>query len=92
MEEKDSFPDRQRDNLHGVEERLSALNERYGDRLTVSVVNPRSIAAFIDNIRYGVRPGVPVWVLDRKKIYEGLPDPATLQNTIDEKMGLDHSL
>jgi hypothetical protein len=87
LEEKDSFPEQQ-DNLREVQERLQALRERYGGRLDISVVNPRSIKAFLDNIRYGVRPGVPVWVLDRKKVYEGLPDVADLQSVIDEKMGL----
>jgi hypothetical protein len=87
LEEKDSFPEQQ-NNLHVVEELLRALKERYGERLDVSVVNPRNIMAFWDNIRYGVRPSVPVWVLDRKKVYEGLPDLAHLQSLIDEKMGL----
>jgi hypothetical protein len=63
------------------------LRDRYGERLDVSVVDPRNIMAFWDNIRYGVRPSRPTWVLDRRKFCDGLPDLAALQSAIDEKMG-----
>jgi hypothetical protein len=41
--------------------------------------------ALWDNIRYGVRASRPAWILDRKKIGEGVLDLNVLQNAIDEK-------
>ena len=87
-EEKDSVPGWQQ-NLRMVDELVQVLKDRYEDRLDISVVNPRSIRAFWDNIRYKVRPFVPVWVLDREKFCEGVPDLADLQNAIDSRMKTD---
>jgi hypothetical protein len=81
-EEKDSSAGRQQ-NLRMVGEFVQVLKDRYEDRLNISVVNPRSIRAIWDDIRYGVRPSVPVWVLDGKKIFEGVPDLKSLQGAID---------
>jgi hypothetical protein len=65
---------------------LRALRDRYGQHLDISIVDPRNIMALWDNIRYGVRPSRPVWILDRRKIFEGIPELADLQGTIDAKM------
>jgi hypothetical protein len=69
-----------------VGELLRSLRERYGNRLDISVVDPRNILALWDNIRYGVRASKPAWILDRKKIGEGVLNLTDLQNAIDEKM------
>ena len=66
-------------------ELLCALRDRYGDSVDIHIVDPRNIMALWDNIRYSVRPSRPVWVLDRKKFYEGVPDLAILERAIDEK-------
>ena len=65
---------------------LRSLRERYGSRLDVSIVDPRNILSLWDNIRYSVRASKPVWILDRKKIGEGVLNLADLQNAIDEKI------
>jgi hypothetical protein len=69
-----------------VGELLCSLKERYGNRLDISIVDPRNIVALWDNIRYGVRVSKPAWILDRKKIGEGVLNLEDLQNAIDEKM------
>jgi hypothetical protein len=56
--------------------------------LDISIVDPRNVLALWDNIRYGVRPSKPTWILDRKKFYEGVPDLAVLQRAIDERASL----
>jgi hypothetical protein len=86
--EKDSFPERPQ-NFRAVNELIQVLKDYYGDRLEISVVNPRSVRALLDNIRYKVRPFVPVWVLDREKICEGLPDLADLRNAIDGRIQME---
>ena len=65
---------------------LRNLRERYGSRLDVSIVDPRNILSLWDNIRYSVRASKPVWILDRKKIGEGVLNLTDLQNAIDEKI------
>jgi hypothetical protein len=69
-----------------VGELLRNLRERYGSRLDVSIVDPRNILSLWDNIRYSVRASRPVWILDRKKIGEGVLNLADLQNAIDTKI------
>ncbi|MDR1874069.1 MAG: hypothetical protein LBQ90_03520 [Synergistaceae bacterium] len=81
-EEKASFP-RQQENIQGVGKLLCAIRERYGEKVDVSVVDPRNILAFWDNIRFRVRPSTPVWVLDRKKVFEGVPELENLQGVLD---------
>jgi hypothetical protein len=84
-EEKASFPEQQ-DRIQKVGKILRALQERYGDRVDVSIVDPRNIIAFWDNIRYRVRPAIPVWILKRKKIFEGVPGLEELQSVIDAEL------
>ncbi|MDR2179826.1 MAG: hypothetical protein LBP21_05930 [Synergistaceae bacterium] len=62
------------------------MTARYGSRLDVSIVDPRNIVSLWDNIRYGVRVAQPTWILDRKKIGEGVLNLEYLQNAIDEKI------
>jgi hypothetical protein len=85
VREKDSLSEWRQD-FRAVDELIQVLKDFYGDRLDISVVNPRSLRAFWDNFRYKVRPFVPVWVLDREKICEGLPDLAELRNAIDKRI------
>ena len=65
---------------------MRALRERYGEHVEICVMDPRNILAFFDNIRYHVRPSRPTWILNRKKICEGIPDLAVLQEAIDETL------
>jgi hypothetical protein len=65
---------------------LRALIDRYGNKLDISIINFRSILSLWENIRYGARASRPTWVLDGKKFCDGLPDLASLQSAIDEKI------
>jgi hypothetical protein len=53
----------------------------------VYIVDPRKPLALWDNIRYRVRPATPVWILGRKKIFDGIPDLADLEKAIDAELG-----
>lgn len=81
-EEKASFPAQQ---IHAEEigRLLRALRERYGERLDVSVVDPRNMLALWDNIRFRIRPSRPAWILENKKLFEGIPELGELQSAID---------
>lgn len=84
-EEKASFPEQQR-HTESIGRLLRALRERYGERLDVSVVDPRNMLALWDNIRFRIRPSRPAWILENRKCFEGIPDLDELQNLIDAAM------
>jgi hypothetical protein len=86
LEKEEPFPERQKNRL-AVGGVLRALIDRYGDKLDISIIDSRNILYLWDIIRYGARASNPVWLLDRKKFCDGLPDLAALQNAIDEKIG-----
>lgn len=81
-EDKASFPKLQ-ENIESVGEILRVLRDRYGDKVEVSLVDPRNMLAFWDNIRYRIRPAAPAWILGGKKIFEGIPGLAELQRALD---------
>jgi hypothetical protein len=81
-EEKASFP-QQQDHIQRVGGILRVLRDRYGERLDISIVDPRNILAFWDNIRFRVCPSTPAWILENKKFFEGIPELDTLLETID---------
>jgi hypothetical protein len=72
-----------RDHIEAVGALLRALRERYGNKVEVSIVDPRNLLAFWDNIRFQIRPAMPAWILGRKKIFEGIPNLAELQRLLD---------
>ncbi|MDR1932828.1 MAG: hypothetical protein LBQ57_08420 [Spirochaetales bacterium] len=62
---------------------LRAIQEHYGKRLEVSVIDPRNITALWDAIRYRIKLGTPAWVLGRRKIFQGVPEFEKLKEAID---------
>ncbi|MDR1740243.1 MAG: hypothetical protein LBR38_00120 [Synergistaceae bacterium] len=62
------------------------LKERYGSSLEIAMVDPRNLIALWDNIRYGVRPARPTWVLGKTKIFDGIPEAAVLTDAIDREL------
>ena len=87
MEEKDSLF-QQQENIKAVGELLRVVKDCYGDKINISITDPRDIFSVWDNVRYRVqmRPSIPAWILDRKKICDGIPDLRDLQRAIDEKL------
>jgi hypothetical protein len=67
---------------------LRVVQDRYGDKVKVTIKDPRNILAVWDNIRYRVqvKPPLPAWILDSKKICDGVPELADLERAIDEKL------
>ncbi|HPI99099.1 MAG TPA: hypothetical protein PLV56_10165 [Synergistales bacterium] len=80
-EELESLP--QGRNLAQIGEILNHIREKYGDRVEVSIIDPRSIISIIDNIRYNIKSSKPTWVLDGKKIFEEIPSWEELESRID---------
>ncbi len=80
-EEMKSFP--LTDDRNRVGSLLIRLRERYGDRLRVDLIDPRNIAFLFDIFRYHVKSTEPVWILDGKVIFRGLPEWENLCDTID---------
>jgi len=61
---------------------LSGIRETFGDKVRISVMDPRSIFSIFDLFRYRVRGTDPVWILNGKKAFEGVPSREELQQSI----------
>jgi hypothetical protein len=94
MEGKDSLSQeealqRRQDDIDAVENLLEDLKERYGERLKIKTADPRYVLTWWDDIRFGVRPATPAWILNGKKLCDGVPSLAVLQDAIGiEEKGL----
>jgi len=64
-------------------ELLRSLKERYGDRVQISVVDPRNPLVLWYAIRYRAWASFSTWVLNSKKIFEGIPELEELERLID---------
>ena len=80
-EERRSLP--QGNNLDQIGSILADLRKKYGDALEISIIDPRSIISILDNIRYNVKSSRPTWVLDGRKIFEGIPSWEDLEKSIN---------
>ena len=74
--------------MQAIGELLRTVRDRYGDKVKISIKDPRFITTVWDNLRYSVqvRPPLPAWIVDRKKICDGVPELADLERVIDEKL------
>ena len=74
--------------MQAIGELLRSVKDRYGDKVKVCVKDPRFITSVWDNVRYKVQmcPSLPAWIVDRKKICDGIPKLADLERAIDEKL------
>ena len=61
---------------------LSGIRETFGDRVHISVMDPRSIFSFFDLFRYRVRGTDPVWILNGRKVFEGVPSREEIEKSI----------
>ena len=65
---------------------LQSLKERYGDKLDVSVVDPRSPLVLWYALRYQAWATFFTWVLNSKKIFHGIPQLEELERLIDAEL------
>ena len=65
---------------------MRSLKERYGDRLDVSVVDPRNPLALWDVIRYWAWSPCTAWIVNHKKIFVGIPEFEELERVIDDAL------
>lgn len=72
------------DTMADISALLSGIRETFGDRVDISVMDPRSIFSFFDLFRYRVRGTDPVWILNGRKAFEGVPSQDELEQSIRE--------
>jgi len=65
---------------------LQSLKERYGDKLEVSVVDFRNPIVLWYALRYQAWATYSTWILNRKKIFEGIPQLEELERLIDAEL------
>ncbi|MDR0654008.1 MAG: hypothetical protein LBG12_11995 [Synergistaceae bacterium] len=69
-----------------VKKLIGAVKERYGERVDVSVVNSWGFFSLWDVVRLGIKPSVPTWVMNSRKIHEGVPSQDGLFEAIDAEL------
>jgi hypothetical protein len=62
---------------------METLVERYGDALEVRIKNSWGFFTFREVVRLKITPRIPTWVMDGRKIYEGVPNVKILCKAID---------
>lgn len=80
-EELGSLP--QSRNLDAIGALLTRIREKYGERVDISIIDPRNMLSIFDNIRYNVKSTEPTWILDNRKIFVGIPSWHDLEDKID---------
>ena len=70
-----------------MNELFKSLKERYGDKVNISVVDPRNPLVLWYAIRYGAWATFTTWVLNGRKVFEGIPKPEELERFIDSELG-----
>jgi hypothetical protein len=70
-----------------MRELLRSLKERYRDKVHISIVDPRNPLVLWYAIRYGAWASFSTWVLNGKKIFEGIPEIEELERFIDSETG-----
>ena len=69
----------QRRNVEAVGELLRYIRKEFGSSVEVTIIDPRAwILSFIDLFRYNVKATKPVWVINGKKFFEGIPSKEDL--------------
>ena len=77
---------KQQENINAIRKLLQSLKERYGDKLDVSVVDSRDPFVLWYALRYGAWATVSTWILNRKKIFKGIPQLEELERLIDAEL------
>ena len=65
---------------------LRSLKEHYGDKLHISVVDPRNPLVLWYGLRYGAWASFTTWLLNSKKVFEGIPTLEELERMIDSEL------
>ena len=65
---------------------LQSLEKRYGNNVRISVVDPRNPLILWYSIRYGAWATFSTWILNGKKIFEGIPKFEELKRLIDSEL------
>lgn len=63
------------------------VSREFGTRVELDLIDPRNMFFLLDVLRYGVKPTEPVWVLDGKIAFRGVPEWKDLRAVIEESLG-----
>ena len=75
-----------RDAVSAIRELLSKTRETFGESVEISVMDPRSIFSFVDNFRYNIKGTAPAWIVDGKKVFEGVPEWDEWEKVLSEAL------
>jgi hypothetical protein len=72
--------------VHRIADIMQELEHRYGERVDLSVEDPSDLLSLWNSFRYRVRSDTPAWILDGKKVFEGVPELSQLFDAIDAQL------
>jgi hypothetical protein len=78
-----SRPGEHAEKLSGL---LVELRARFGGRLEISVENSWGFFALWSVLRLGITPSKPTWVMNGKKLFEGVPDVEYLVSAVEREI------
>ena len=62
------------------------MEKRYGGKVSISVVDPRNPFVLWYAIRYGAWATFTTWLLNGKKVFEGIPKVEELEYLINSEL------
>lgn len=71
-------------NRETLSEMLKNLHEYYGKKINLSIHDPRNISSLPADIKHNIKLSEPTWILDGKKIFEGIPEWEDIKNELEK--------
>ncbi|HOV28565.1 MAG TPA: hypothetical protein PLY83_00585 [Synergistales bacterium] len=83
----DSFP--MRTDRESVGRLLVKVRDTFGDRIEIDILDPRCSFWIFDLVRFRVKSTEPVWILDGKLLFRGIPGWTELEGVLAERLGME---
>ncbi len=83
----ESFP--MRTDRESVGRLLVKVRDTFGDRIEIDILDPRCSFWIFDLVRFRVKSTEPVWILDGKLLFRGIPGWTELEGVLAERLGME---
>jgi len=68
---------------------LVKVRDTFGDRIEIDILDPRCSFWIFDLVRFRVKSTEPVWILDGKLLFRGIPGWTELEGVLAERLGME---
>jgi ABC-type multidrug transport system ATPase subunit len=67
-----------------IKDLLKKIRDEYGKKIKLSTHDPRNLTSIPADIKHHIKSSQPTWILDGKKLFEGVPEWEELKKEIDK--------